>query len=44
MPEEKEPQSVPSVLGDAIKRQVLVVQDYAELSVQSLKNIFTPPR
>src|SRR5271156_3735045 len=44
MPEDKEPQSVPSVLGDVIKRQVLVVQDYAELSVQSLKNIFTPPR
>jgi phospholipid/cholesterol/gamma-HCH transport system permease protein len=36
--------SFPSVLGDTLKRQVLAVQDYAELSLQSLKNILTPPR
>ena len=34
---------VVSALADGIKRQVQVVQDYAELSFQSLANVFTPP-
>jgi phospholipid/cholesterol/gamma-HCH transport system permease protein len=44
MLEASESTSLPSVLGDTLKRQVLAVQDYAELSIQSLKNILTPPR
>jgi phospholipid/cholesterol/gamma-HCH transport system permease protein len=44
MLEASESASLPSVLGDSLKRQVLAVQDYAELSFQSLKNILTPPR
>jgi phospholipid/cholesterol/gamma-HCH transport system permease protein len=44
MPEEKETlEPVVSALADGIKRQVQVVQDYAELSFQSLANVFTPP-
>src|ERR1700685_379464 len=44
MPEENEPlQPVVSALAEGIKRQVQVVQDYAELSFQSLANVFTPP-
>jgi phospholipid/cholesterol/gamma-HCH transport system permease protein len=44
MPEENEAlEPVVSALVDGIKRQILVVQDYAKLSFQSLANIFTPP-
>jgi phospholipid/cholesterol/gamma-HCH transport system permease protein len=44
MPESIDNSSVPSIVGDALKRQVLAVQDYSYLTVQSLKNIFTPPQ
>ncbi len=44
MPAQKETlESVSSVLADVIKRQVLAVQDYTMLSVESIKNVFTPP-
>jgi phospholipid/cholesterol/gamma-HCH transport system permease protein len=44
MAEEKEElEAVPSVLADALKRQVLAVQDYAKLSFESISNAFTPP-
>jgi phospholipid/cholesterol/gamma-HCH transport system permease protein len=44
MPEEKETfEPAFSALAEGVKRQVLVVQDYAKLSFQSLANIFTPP-
>jgi phospholipid/cholesterol/gamma-HCH transport system permease protein len=44
MPEENETlQPVVSALAEGVKRQVQVVQDYAELSFQSLANVFTPP-
>jgi phospholipid/cholesterol/gamma-HCH transport system permease protein len=44
MPEEKEAlEPVVSALVQGMKRQILVVQDYAKLSVQSLANVFTPP-
>jgi phospholipid/cholesterol/gamma-HCH transport system permease protein len=44
MPEQKETlESVSSILADVIKRQVLAVQDYTMLSVESIKNVFTPP-
>ena len=44
MPEENETlQPVVSALAEGIKRQVQVVQDYAELSFQSLADVFTPP-
>src|ERR1700675_4826467 len=44
MPEEKEAlEPVVSALVQGMKRQILVVQDYAELSFQSLANVFTPP-
>jgi phospholipid/cholesterol/gamma-HCH transport system permease protein len=43
MLEASETPSVPSVLGDALKRQVFAVQDYALLVLQSLKGVVTPP-
>lgn len=44
MPEEKETREpVTSVLADVVKRQILAVQDYARLSVESIRNLFTPP-
>jgi phospholipid/cholesterol/gamma-HCH transport system permease protein len=44
MPEQKETvESVSSILADVIKRQVLAVQDYTMLSVESIQNVFTPP-
>jgi phospholipid/cholesterol/gamma-HCH transport system permease protein len=44
MPEEKEAlEPVVSALVQGMKRQILVVQDYAKLSVQSLANVFRPP-
>ena len=43
MLEASETPSLPSVLGDALKRQILTVQDYALLLLQSLKCAVTPP-
>jgi phospholipid/cholesterol/gamma-HCH transport system permease protein len=44
MPAQRETlESVSSVLADVIKQQVLAVQDYTMLSVESIKNVFTPP-
>src|SRR6202167_5059660 len=44
MNEVTETSSVPSVLLDAVKRQIFALQDYALLSAQSIANIFTAPR
>ncbi|MGH9714255.1 MAG: MlaE family ABC transporter permease [Candidatus Acidiferrales bacterium] len=43
MLEATETPSLPSVLGDVLKRQIFVLQDYALLVLQSLKTAFTPP-
>jgi ABC-type transporter Mla maintaining outer membrane lipid asymmetry permease subunit MlaE len=43
MLEASETQSLPSIIGDAIKRLVFAVQDYSLLTFQSLTNILTPP-
>lgn len=42
--EATETSSVPSVLGDVLKRQLFAVQDYTLLSVESFKDVFTPPQ
>ncbi len=42
--EATETPSVPSVLGEALKRQLFVFQDYLQLSIESIADIFTPPR
>jgi phospholipid/cholesterol/gamma-HCH transport system permease protein len=42
--EATESASVPSLLGDVLKRQLFAVQDYTLLSVESFKDIFTPPQ
>src|SRR5271154_2667657 len=44
MPEVIEASSVPSIIGETVKRRVFAVQDYSLLAVQSLANLFTPPR
>ena len=44
MPEVTELQSLPSVLGETLKRQVFGVQDYSLLAVQALTNLLTPPQ
>jgi phospholipid/cholesterol/gamma-HCH transport system permease protein len=44
MPEASEIGSIPCLLGETIKRQVFAVQDYALLSMQSIKNVFTTPQ
>jgi phospholipid/cholesterol/gamma-HCH transport system permease protein len=44
MPEASEVESIPSLLGDTLKRQVFAVQDYALLVMQSVANVFTPPQ
>ncbi len=44
MPEVSEVESIPSVLGETLKRQVFAVQDYALLAMQSVANVFTPPQ
>src|SRR5271154_5351810 len=44
MHEVTEAPSVPSVLGETLKRQVFAVQDYSLLAVQSVTNLFTPPQ
>ena len=43
MPDPSESPSLLSAVGDALKRQVLGVQEYALLSAQAVVNIFTPP-
>jgi len=42
--EATETTSVPSVVGDVLKRQIFAIQDYTLLSIESIKNIFTPPQ
>ena len=44
MPEAGEVESIPSLLGDTLKRQVFAVQDYALLVMQCVANVFTPPQ
>jgi ABC-type transporter Mla maintaining outer membrane lipid asymmetry permease subunit MlaE len=44
MPEDSGSQSLSSIIGEAVKRQVLVVQDYSLLAYRSIANIFTPPQ
>jgi phospholipid/cholesterol/gamma-HCH transport system permease protein len=44
MPDTSETPSVLSFLGDVAKGQVLALQDYSRLVVQSVANVFTPPR
>jgi len=44
MPENSETTSVPSVIGDVLKRRVFALQDYTLLSVNAIKDIFTPPQ
>ena len=44
MPDTSETPSVLSFLGDVAKGQVLALQDYSLLVVQSVANVFTPPR
>ncbi|HVB55817.1 MAG TPA: ABC transporter permease [Candidatus Acidoferrales bacterium] len=43
MPEATETPSIPSLLGDTLKRKIFAVQDYSLLVVQSIANLFTPP-
>ena len=45
MPESQasEPPSLPSIVGDGLKRLILALQDYSLLSVQSIVNVFTLP-
>src|SRR6202050_1838031 len=43
MPDTSETPSVLSFLGDLVKRQILALQDYYLLSIQSIANVFTPP-
>lgn len=43
MPETSEIPSLPSVLGNALKRRIFSVQDYFLLSLQAILNLFTPP-
>jgi phospholipid/cholesterol/gamma-HCH transport system permease protein len=38
-----EPPSLPSIVGDGLKRLILGLQDYSLLSVQSIVNVFTLP-
>jgi phospholipid/cholesterol/gamma-HCH transport system permease protein len=44
MPEASDSPSVLSIFADGIKRQVLSVQEYAELSFRSLANLASAPR
>ena len=44
MLEASETQSLPSIIGDALKRLVFAVQDYSLLTSRSITNIFTPPQ
>jgi phospholipid/cholesterol/gamma-HCH transport system permease protein len=42
--EAAESMSIPSLVGQRLKRWVFSLQDYAFLSIQSIGNIFTPPQ
>jgi phospholipid/cholesterol/gamma-HCH transport system permease protein len=44
MLDESGSQSLPSIIGEAVKRQVLIVQEYSFLVFRSITNIFTPPQ
>src|SRR5450755_1464853 len=44
MLDDSEAPSLPSIIGEALKRQVLIVQDYSLLVFRSIANIFTPPQ
>ena len=44
MPEAIDALSVPSRLGNFLKLQVLSLQDYSLLALQSVANLFTPPQ
>jgi phospholipid/cholesterol/gamma-HCH transport system permease protein len=44
MPDSSDTPSILSVLADSIKRQILNVQEYAQLSFRSLANLVTSPR
>lgn len=44
MPENNETQSLAVAAGEALKRMVLAVQEYALLSLRSLGNVVTPPQ
>ncbi len=44
MLDESGSQSLPSIIGEAVKRQVLIVQEYSFLVFRSISNIFTPPQ
>src|SRR5580700_104277 len=44
MPEAIDAPSVPSRLGNFLKLQVLSLQDYSLLALQSISNLFTPPQ
>jgi phospholipid/cholesterol/gamma-HCH transport system permease protein len=44
MPDSSDPPSILSILADGIKRQILNVQEYAQLSFRSVANLFTSPR
>jgi phospholipid/cholesterol/gamma-HCH transport system permease protein len=44
MPAVTEIQTIPSVLGETIKRHVFAVQDYSLLCMQAVANVFTPPQ
>lgn len=44
MVEAAETVSLPSLVGDRLKRWVFALQDYTFLSIQSIGNIFTPPQ
>src|SRR5271170_2679151 len=43
MPDTSETPSILSFLADLAKQQILALQDYALLSVQSVANVFSPP-
>jgi len=43
MPENNEAPSLVSFLGDRLKRQIFLLQDYSLLAFQSVVNIVTPP-
>ena len=43
MPEASATSSLPTILGDVLKRQVAAVQDYTLLTVQAMRCLFSPP-
>ncbi len=44
MPENNQAQSLAAVVGEALKRMLLSVQEYSLLSLRSLGNVVTPPQ